>query len=172
MVLSAEKVVSRTKAPLPREERVAEAGESQGDSVAVARFVEAITGRQIREQVRVDHAKIQSGRMRVAGEPVGQYINGINDSFRDHEDFDVIAGSGYTKAGRKAEIAIVLHIRPGLTFLDKAMLAGSIPARVPLDTKIVFSEWGNLTPQAASQRRVTHNSYRLGYGEDPKLRIR
>jgi len=149
------------------------AGESipKIDPKATVKFVEAITGRRIRKQIKVDYAKIHAGEIKLHGDPVEQYIYPINNAFRDHPDFDVIAGSSYTKIGRGIQRAVVLLIRPGISDLDRAMLAGSIPASVPLDVRFVYREWNNLTPDTKLRKRVTHTNHRLQLGDDPKLRL-
>lgn len=138
---------------------------------ATIKFLETITGRKIRRQQRINYQRLHSGKVEISGKPVDQYIGQVNDSFRDDPNIDVIAGADYAKKGRGVVRALRLLVRPGLTPLERALLAGSIPSSVPLDTEIVFKEWDKLIPEAKIHKRVTHTNHRLLPGEERRLRI-
>lgn len=148
------------------EPMIEEPKEEPVDEVAAVKFVEAITGRKIREQISIDYAKIQSGRIKnVHGNPVDPYINQINDVFRDH-DFDVVAGADYTKVGKRVHRAVRLLIRPGLSELDRVMLGGAISSIVPKEVKVVYKETDYLKlrpaePWIRHRGRMTASSERF-----------
>lgn len=171
MVLALERVEIQTQTIQFPEPDVSEPIEEPTDPVGTLKFIEAITGRKIRAQVTVNHSKIHTGQSPVYGESVNRYIYDLNEAFRDNPEFDVVAGPGYTRINNRFYHAIQLQVRPGLTDLDRAMLAGSIPPTVPLETKIVYKEQSLLAPQLASQKRVTPTNHRLLPGEDPRLRM-